>query len=73
MNEKKKPTLDELLEELNHPRVDVDWKSDDADVQPKLLDELLAQCDPDAPLQDVDWGPDVGLEDVGSGDVPDEK
>ncbi|MNX91435.1 hypothetical protein D3C86_1235130 [compost metagenome] len=93
MNEKKKPTLDELLEELNHPRVDVDWKSG---VQPELLAEvdpdeigwdwdvtdedgsrrlnaLLAQCDPDAPLQDVDWGPDVGLEDSGSGDVPDEK
>jgi len=73
MNTEKRPTLDELLEELNGPRYTIDWKSDDADVQPNLLDELLAQCDPDGPLQDVDWGPDVGLEDVRSGDVPDEK
>ncbi|WP_323884994.1 AbrB/MazE/SpoVT family DNA-binding domain-containing protein [Aeromonas caviae] len=73
MNDEKKPTFDELLEGLNGPFYMIDWKSDDADVQPKLLEELLAQCDPDVPLQDVDWGPDVGLEDIGSGDVPDEK
>ncbi|HDX8616825.1 TPA: hypothetical protein RQN55_003025 [Aeromonas dhakensis] len=41
MNTEKRPTLDELLEELNGPRVDVDWKS--SDVQP----ELLADVDPD--------------------------
>lgn len=26
------------------------------------LDELLAQCGPDAALQEFDWGPDVGRE-----------
>jgi hypothetical protein len=26
------------------------------------LDELLAQCGPDAALQEFDWGPDVGHE-----------
>lgn len=26
------------------------------------LEVLLAQCDPEDQLQDIDWGPDVGLE-----------
>lgn len=26
------------------------------------LDELLAQCDPEAPPGEINWGPDVGLE-----------
>lgn len=41
MNKKEKPTLDELLEELNGPLYEIDWKS--GDVQP----ELLAEVDPD--------------------------
>lgn len=50
MNEKKKPTLDELLEELNGPLYEIDWKS--GDVQP----ELLAEVDPDE--IGWDWEPD---------------
>lgn len=40
MNDKKSLTLDELLEELNGPLYEIDWKSG---VQP----ELLAEVDPD--------------------------
>ncbi|EIS3740375.1 hypothetical protein LO908_002751 [Aeromonas hydrophila] len=49
MNEKKRPTLDELLEELDDPLYDIDWKS--GDVQP----ELLADVDPD----EIGWDWDV--------------
>ncbi|MCR3902821.1 hypothetical protein NUK36_08290 [Aeromonas hydrophila] len=59
MNDKKRPTLDELLEELNGPRVDVDWKSG---VQP----ELLAEVDPD----EIGWDWDVMTDD--KDDVPNE-
>lgn len=34
MNDEKRPTLDELLEELNGPLYEIDWKSG---VQPELL------------------------------------
>ncbi|MER0108464.1 hypothetical protein ABQG55_07175 [Aeromonas dhakensis] len=49
MNDEKRPTLDELLEELNDPLYEIDWKSDDA--QP----ELLADVDPD----EIGWDWDV--------------
>lgn len=61
MTDKKRPTLDELLEGLDGPLIEVDWRSGDtADVQP----ELLAEVDPDE--IERDW-------DVESGDVPDEE
>ncbi|MEV3817384.1 hypothetical protein RI537_14845 [Aeromonas salmonicida] len=44
MAEEKRPTLDELLEELDGPLVELDWRSDDLEnVQP----EPLAESDPD--------------------------
>lgn len=61
MTDKKRPTLDELLEGLDGPLIEVDWRlGDTADVQP----ELLAEVDPDEIGRD--W-------DVESGDVPDEE
>lgn len=44
MAEKIRPTLDELLEELDGPLIELDWRSDDLEnVQP----ESLAESDPD--------------------------
>jgi hypothetical protein len=44
MAEEKRPTLDELLEELDCPLIELDWRSDDLEnVQP----EPLAESDPD--------------------------
>ncbi|EKP0316799.1 hypothetical protein RRM51_001035 [Aeromonas veronii] len=59
MNTEKRPTLDELLEELDDPLYGIDWKS--GDVQP----ELLADVDPD----EIGWDWDVTDE---KNDVPDE-
>ncbi|MFM4812781.1 hypothetical protein [Aeromonas dhakensis] len=52
MNDEKRPILDELLEELNGPLYEIDWKSG---VQP----ELLAEVDPD----EIGWDWDVTDED----------
>ena len=44
MAEEKRPTLDELLEELDGPLLELDWRSNDLEnVQP----EPLAESDPD--------------------------
>ncbi|MFM4831541.1 hypothetical protein [Aeromonas media] len=43
----KRPTLDELLEQLDESRVDVDWRSDDSDDSEHVPPAPLAEVNPD--------------------------
>lgn len=48
MAEEKRPTLDELLEELDGPLIELDWRSGDLEnVQPEPLAELDPEVEPD--------------------------